>query len=235
MKNKILNWSNLFLLVCFVAYTTIAIIFSSWLTWLVWASALFGVLAMKTNSDAKWSYFVFDISSYAIYILVCYNANYIGEIVLACIVIIIDICSLIEWVRNQQNKVIKIRHISTKEIFISCMVSLVLFVAYFLFLYYLGSDLPVLNAIATVVYLLGNYFCYRRTLLQFYCLMAYEAIFIILWIISACQGDFGNVIFMIGGFCEIVYEIMGARNWEKIKAEQRDTVLVMISIIKSDL
>ena len=219
---KYLTISNLFLLLSIIASTVIAIVYSSIFTWIVYFSAIFGILSSKTATDGKWTTFVFDIISYGLYIYLCVTEKYYGELILSCIIIVIHFISLFEWKRHQKNDVVEIRKLNNKELYFSLSLSFVVLIIYALVLFYIKTEFPILNAIPTIVYLLGNYFCYRRSVLQFYCWIGYEIFFGILWILSATNGEIGSLIFLIGGISEFIYGIIGIKNWNKLYLEQQN-------------
>lgn len=220
---KYLTLSNIFLVLSIIVSTVIAIVYSSIFTWLVWLSSIFGILSSKTATDGKWTTFVFDIISYGIYIYLCVTEKYYGELILSCVIIVIHIISLFEWKRHQHNDVVEIQKLNNKELYFSLLISFVVLIIYGLVLFYIKTEYPILNAIPTIVYLLGNYYCYRRSVLQFYCWISYEIFFGILWILSATNGEIGSIIFLIGGISEFIYGIIGIKNWNKLYLEQQNT------------
>lgn len=220
---KYFTLSNLFLTLCCITITILAIVYSSIFTWLIWASSIFGILSSKFATDGKWLTFVFDIISYGLYIFICINEKYYGELILSVIIIIIHIFSLFEWKKNQQDNIVKIKRLTKKEVSLSIVISSILLILYVGILYLIKSDMPILNAIPTIIYLLGNYYCFRRSVLQFYCWIGYEVVFMSLWIVSAINGELGSIIFLVGGLSEFIYSIIGIYNWNKIEKNQNKT------------
>lgn len=217
---KYFTWFNIFLSISILVATALAIVFSSFMTWLVWASVVFGILTAVFSAKGKWICFVFDLLSYAFYIYICLVEKYYGELILSVIVIFISIISLFQWKNNQVDEVVKINKLKTKEVVLVGVVALVALVVYTVILHYMGSDMIILNVLPTIVYLLGYYLCARRSILQFYCYIAYEILFIVLWIITACRGEFESVIFLVGAISELVYLIIGVVNWKKLTKQQ---------------
>ena len=217
---KYFTLSNIFLIVCLVATTTLAFIYSSLMTWLIWLSTVFGIFSSRSATSGKWSTFVYDIISYGIYIYICLIEMYYGELTLSVIIIVIHIFSLFEWKKNQLDGKVIIKSLTRKELILSFLISGAVLVVYAIILYFVGTVFPILNAIPTIVYLLGNYFSLRRSVLQFYCWVGYELFFVALWIIVAAKGELGSIIFLVGGISELIYGIYGIWNWKRIKQEQ---------------
>lgn len=222
MKNKykFFTATNIFFYVCCLVTIIIARIYTSIFTWIVAISSIFGMLSSKTAIEGKWLTFLFDAISYALYIIVCAYEKYYGEIILSCIIIVIHMLSLFEWRKHQIDNKVIVNKINNKELISSLCISICICAVYFIILGYLNTQQPVLNAISTIIYLLGNYYCFRRSVLQFYCWIGYEITFMSLWIISAVNGAVGSIIFLIGGLSELVYGIYGIYHWNKMKKEQ---------------
>lgn len=217
---KYLTWSNLLLVVCLLVITAIAIVFSSLMTWIIWLSEVFGILTTFFSAKGKWICYIFDLASYALYIYVCLIERYYGEMILSFIVIIISIISLVKWKKNQLEDVVEVNWISNKEVAFSYVFGAIALVLYSVVLYFLNTSLPILNAIPTIFYLLGYYYGARRSMLQFYSFIAYEVGFVLIWTVTAINGQIDSLIFLIGGICEIIFLIIGVLNWRKIKRKQ---------------
>ena len=220
-QNSKITLTDALFYICFIAIILFAIMYSSFFTWLIAISTIFGMLSSKTATEGKWITFIFDAVSYALYMIMCGYERYYGEIILSCLIIIIQLFSLFEWKRNQINDRVLINKLSSKEIFISLCCSVGICSVYYVLLYYLKTELPAVNAISTVVYLLGNYYSFRRSVLQFYCWVGYEITFMSLWIVSATHGEMGSIIFLIGAVSELVYAIYGIFNWSEINKQQQ--------------
>ena len=151
---------------------------------------------------------------------------------MACILIVFHIVILFQWKRHKEKKTVIVNQLKTNETLSIGFVAMFALAIYYVVLYFLGTDMPFLNAVPTVIYLLGNYFAFRRSDLQFWCYLSYQVFAGALWIISACDGQLGSIIFLIGFISEFVYNLFGIVNWKKIKTSQRDPVETMLKIIK---
>jgi len=202
-----------FLLLC----TVFAIFLSSPITWIVWTSTVLGIVASKKASEGSWTTFIFDILSYIVYIFLCLNEKYYGEMILSYIVIFCHMYGILEWKNNTNNQKVKINYIKFKEIFFILTVGIICVLLYSFLLNKINSRFILLNAISTVSFLIGNYFSYRRSVLQFLFWIIYEIYFILLWLISFLNGNSENLIFLIGGVCELIYNFLGVYKWNKSK------------------
>lgn len=214
------NVGNILFYVSLSFATIITIILSSLEAWIVWFSTILGILSSKMASSGKLAMFFFDIVSYIFYISICLKANYFGELTLSVIIILINLFCLVEWSKNQKDNTVIINKLNKAEIGFSVFCTAAILIIYAVLLYRINSDYAFLNALSTILYLLGSYFCYRRSVLQFYSWIFYEIVFIVLWVISASTGNISNIIFLIGGASELIYDILGIYNWKKLVKKQ---------------
>lgn len=214
MKNKF-NFDNVFLVCCIVLSTLFCFCFFSFQSLLAYFCSVFGMLSFKFASNGKWISFIFDILSYFVYIFICFNQKYFGELFLSGFVIIMYLFTLFEWKRNEENGRVKINKLKNKEVLSSLFTAIIILICYFFILKLLKSEYPFINAIMTVSFLLGNYFSLKRSILQFYFWILYEIIFIGLWFVSAITGEISFGVFLIDGICELVFGIIGIINFKK--------------------
>lgn len=218
---KYFNISNILLWISFIITTTLAVVFWSKNTFGVWISTVLGILASKSASSGKWFTFLFDIVSYIFYLQICMQERFWGEFTLSIAIIIFNIFCIKEWKKHSENNLVKINDVNKNEIKFIGFVGSLLLIIYAIFLQKINSNLAILNSICTVSFLLGNYFCYRRSVLQFYCLIIYEISFILIWGISAMQGNYSSLMFIVGGTCELIYDVLGIVTWKKLQNIQK--------------
>ncbi len=226
------NISNTIFYISVILSSLLFVSFPSSEALIVWFSTILGVLSSKMASCGKWHMFVFDIISYVAYIYTCITAVYFGEVVLSVIVIIINIFCLFEWKNHQKNNIIIINEINKGEINFAVFCATILLFAYSGLLHMANTNFVLINALATISYLLGSYFCYRRSILQFYSWIVYEVAFIALWLISAINGSIENAMFLIGGTSELIFDVLGIINWKKYQKDQAQILLTKLSLCK---
>ena len=223
---KLFNATNIILASCVIASTVFAILYSSLLTWIIWVSGITGILSACYGSKGKWICFVFDIISYGTYIYICLMERYYGELILAGIVIIIYTISLFEWRRNYDKDHVIVNALSMRELLLTFGIGIVATAGYAVALYFMKSELPILNAIPTAAFLLGTYFSFRRSPLQFYMYVLYETLFITLWIIATVGGDRGGMIYVVEAVGELIFCTIGIFKWNKKLKTQQEQVEV---------
>ena len=218
---KVLNVQNLILLTFALASVVMAIVFATPISWLVCISSITGMLAVKTNTEGKWICFIFDSISFGTYIYVCFIERYYGEMILAIVIIIWYTISLFEWKKHEMENVVEVDHLKTREIVIITIITILFILGYALVLFKINSDMPLLNAIPTAMFLLGNYLCTKRSRFQFVFFALYEIFFIVLWVMAAINGDIGGAIFVVEAVSELIFCIIGIFTWNKMKSHQQ--------------
>ncbi len=229
MKNmikKYLNIENFIVIISVILITILAIILSSIDTWLIWISTLLGILSSRFIIEGKWINYIFELLSYVVYIYICLKVLYYGEVILSCFIIVLHLISLLKWITNQDvNKVVKVNKIDKKELLIVIVIFLLIYLACVFLLYAIKSDLPILNAFSSVIYIMGAYFAIRRSSINFICIVLYELTFISLWFILFQKGEYSSFIFLIGAFVELYYNIIGIKKWKNIRREQEGNII----------
>lgn len=222
-SNKIETY--IFLLIV-VFCTCFSIIFNSLDVWIAWVSSFFGILASKTASEGKWTTFVFDILSYIVYIFSCIKQQYYGEMILSYIVIFCHMIGIIQWKNNQNDNIVKVNKIKKKEFFVFVSISIFIFSIYYFLLRSFHSNLALINAMASILFLMGNYCSYRRSVCQFVFWGIYEICFLITWFRTISYSSLGGLIFLIDGICELGYNIVGIKKWSMLKNSTKEIIKI---------
>lgn len=217
---KYLNLENIVLIASFIISLIIAILYSSLSVWIIFFSSIFGIISSFFSSQGKWLGFVFDIISYAIYIYTCLTQLYYGEMILSVVIIVLHVLSLVQWKKHEENGVVVVDDLSKKMLISSLIISIIGVVGYTAVLWFINSEYPILNGLATVVYLLKCFYSYKRSVWQFGCYLVYEIIFIILWLLALENGEMGGYIFLVGGISELIFCVFGLINFNKLKIKQ---------------
>lgn len=212
---KKLDASNAIFIFCLVVCLIFTIVFWSAQSIVVFFSTVLGMLASKSAKDGKWYTFLFDIISYVFYIQICFNQKYFGETILSFIIIVFNLVSLKEWKTHLNKDFVEINKINKNEMNLLAFTGLISFIIYTIFLININSTYALINAFCTISFLLGNYFCFRRSILQFYFLILYEIAYIALWLLSAVGGNITSLVLLLGGITELIYDILGIVNWKK--------------------
>lgn len=207
------------------------IFFSSINTWLICISSILGIIASKKASEGKWSTFVFDILSYIVYIYSCIKYQYYGEMILSYIVIFCHLYGIIQWKKYQNNNIVKVNKIDKTHFFMFVIIGFICFNVYYFILKTFNTSLAFVNAIASVLFLMGNYLSYKRSVLQFVFWSLYEICFIFMWLFTIDSFSPGGIIFLIDGVCELVYNIIGIQKWNKFKYTQNTCTILARKIV----
>ena len=220
--------SNFVFISTIVIATLITIIFNSTNSLVVLFSTICGVVATKMASNGKWQMFIFDILSNITYISICLSHKFYGEMILAYVIIFINFISLLEWRNNQQNGIVVVKKIKKVELVLSLTLGFVVMIGYAFAMKLMNSELPLLNSISTVLYILGSYFCFRRSTWQFYVWIGYELTYILIWLLS---GNISGLILLVGGISELIYDIIGVVNWKSYSSFQQSKKSQILNFI----
>ena len=60
-----------------------------------------------------------------------------------------------------------------------------------------------------------------NSILQFYSLIVYECAYILLWFLSATDGEPYGIILLLGGIVELIFDVIAIKKWNKISQLQK--------------
>lgn len=222
------NISNIILILSLIFLSSLCLLEKSINGLCIYISVLLGILSAKYGSNGKWLMFVFDILSYVLYTFVCIKERYLGELLLSYFIIIVNFFCIVEWRQNQECSFVKINNITKRELFFCSIIAFLGFCIYFVILYSINCNMAFANALSSVMFLLSTYFCFRRSVMQYYFLIVYEICFISLWFFSIANVRIENIMFLIGGVTELCYCFKGLHNWHILGKKQSITVCYLM-------
>ena len=214
-------------LIITLAVITAVIGWADWLNWLVFLSVACGIFTCLYGAEGKWYCFIFQITSYAIYIPFCLMTHYYGELATSIIVIIANTVTLFKWRRNTNAtaKVVQVNALTVRELLIVLFAFIGAIIGWMFALRAIGTADPLLNAICTIATITGIYFGYRIHRFEFVCAFIYNLSMISLWLLAGLHGDIGLIIFAFGALVEIGFAIYGFIYWKQLYRKQHGVTL----------
>lgn len=182
------------------------------------------ITALLMSKGKVESYFVGFVSVF-FYMIVSYNQNYYGELIItAFLTFPIMIIGIISWLRHQdeEDDVVIINSLSKKEITIVIISQFILFWGYYFLLKAFNTDLLILSSISIVTSVLASYFEARRSELSLFCYIANDVVIITLWIIPVIYGQIALISVLVGPILLLINDIYGSYNWKRLKEAQKE-------------
>lgn len=218
---KKLTFNKLLFLIVFIICLLITLIFPTLSSFVVFFSCIFGIIATNHAKNGKWQTFLFDIISCILYLPICIKEQYVGELILSIGIIFTNFLCIKEWKRNTHNSFVDVYKINKTELKFISFLFMICFLIYLAILNKLKCEFAILNCVSTIFFILGNYFSYRRSILQFYSLIVYECAYILLWFLSATDGEPYGIILLLGGIVELIFDVIAIKKWNKISQLQK--------------
>lgn len=226
MLNKIKNYFSewnlfeiCFILIFEIVFIVLGIVFKQPILSTIYS--VFILLCAFLLVKGKWYAYIFGLIGISVYIYISFQNNYYGESIWhLAITIPFYITSMINWFRNQQNKVVKIRKITKLEIVLFIFGFIGLFVGFYFLLKFLNTPQALTSALAVTFSGMANYLAMRRSNLSFVAYCFDDVFVIILWIIPVINGEMGVLNVLITMFAFLINDIYGVFNWIKIRKMQ---------------
>lgn len=212
-------FESAYLAISFGAIITTAVFFNSNI--LVPICTLLGIMGSVLNSKGNAFCYLLAMSSSIIYGIVSIRANFIGEVILHYAFIVpLCIFSLIKWLKPRKDsstpKASPMYTLSKEKLVMYIVIGIIITGVYGVILDVIGSDLPYLNALSTVVLLFANLLGSKRVLEQWYFYLGSNVVLVVLWLLG---GDKGNYPILIQNILYVIINVRGTVLW--IKASGR--------------
>ncbi len=214
------NWFEISFITIFeIAFIVLGIVFKQPFLSTLYSTTI--LLCAFLLVKGKWYAYIFGLVGISVYIYISFQNDYYGESIWhLCITVPLYISSIINWFKNQQNKVVKIRKITKLEIVLFIFGFITLFVGFYFLLKFLNTPQALTSALAVMFSGMANYLAMRRSDLSFVAYCFDDVFVIILWLIPVINGDIGLLNVLITMFAFLINDIYGVINWAKIKRIQ---------------
>lgn len=226
MIKKILNYFSewkwfevVFVLLFEIVFIVLGIVFSQ-----PFLSTFYSVtilLCAFLLVKGKWYAYIFGIVGISVYIFISYKTMYYGEAIWhTCITLPLYFSSIINWFRNQQNRVVKIKKISKLEVVLATLGFIAIFFGFYFLLLALNTPQALTSALSVMFSGIANYLAMRRSDMCFIAWCMDDVFVIVLWLIPVIGGEIGLLNVLITMFVFLINDAYGVFNWIKIKGKQ---------------
>lgn len=212
-------FESAYLAISIGAIITAAVFFDSPI--LVPICTILGIMGSVLNSKGNAFCYLLAMSSSVTYGIVSINAIFWGEVILHFAILVpLYIFSLVKWLKPRKDSTTPsaspMYALNKEKLILYICIGIIATGAYGAILDSVGSNLPYLNALSTVVLLFANLLGSKRVLEQWYFYLGSNVVLILLWLLG---GDKGNYPILIQNILYVIINIRGTVLW--IKASGR--------------
>lgn len=190
-------------------------------SWFVTICGILGLLTIFLQAKGTLSGQIIGLADNICYSILAFHYKYYGEVIVYTFILIpIFIYGIFEWFLHSNKHKVLVNNLSKKEWFISICISILISPLFYLLLYYLNSELILLNTISMITLTYANYLLARRSGVGFIFYLLNDIILICLWSIPIFNGDFTVIPLFICVFINLISDIYGIVHWKKMKKAQ---------------
>ena len=218
------DWSlfeKIILSLALLTITIVGIIFKSDLITLL--TALTAVSTTVLLAKGKSFAYILYIICILLYIVVSYNNNYYGEIIVY-IFLILPMCisSLITWIKHPNNKTntVEVNKIKPKEKIIMTLSIVPISIGVYYLLKIFNTNELIASTFTFVCTILANYLQIRRSKLSFYFYFIEDISLLILWILPILKGNISLLPIVINSSFNLINDSYGIYNWKVLERKQ---------------
>ena len=199
---------------------------------LITCNSLLGILTSFFLAKGKILGNFLGIVQSSLYIVMCYNNNYYGEIIVgACFTIPVYIASIISWARNlnKTDNIVKVnKNLSWQEWLCASLGDVMFTIGIFFLLDYFNTANLIISTLSVGSCAFARYLAVRRCEYNFLFQLPNNIMRMCLWIFVIIQkGDISYITTIIQYIMYLCLNIFGAFNWIRLKKIQRLRKMVL--------
>lgn len=198
-----------------------------------WASYMFYMLALFFASVGKWKSHAFNIISYLIYLYICIQLFYVGEIISTLLSVSLSVVFIFSWKKKEQEnkygeRVLDVSKIKAKEFVIINIIGVIVFVVSFLIFNFIESNEVLLNSLIMAFAIISYYFTFRVSKLSFFYGFVSTLLYMLLWLKTFTSGSDFASIYIIGSAFSLVWSFVSIINWKKMEQDEYRSAFVSL-------
>lgn len=156
------------------------------------------------------------------YGIISFIFKYYGEMITyLCMTAPIAIMAVVSWIRNpyEGTKEVKVNHITKKQVYTMVIVAIVVTVAFYFILEWLGNANLLVSTISITTSFVASYLTYLRSPYYAIGYSANDIVLIILWIMATIE----SISYLPMVFCFVMFlanDLYGYYNWQRMRKRQ---------------
>lgn len=223
IKNEISGWKAweiIWLMLSTVVLLAVSIAYKQ--SFIVILSCIFGAWAVIFTGKGKLSSFLFALVHVVMYSIIAAQSKYYGETILNLFFYVpMNVIGLFSWKKNmnEEKKEVSVQKMSLGKFGILFILAAVVSAGYSLVLKAMGGNLPFINAVCTVVAIIGQILCNKRYAEQWYMWVLGNSVSLSMWAIEFVKYG-TNLPTMIMWIVFVLNSIFMLIKWQKSAREQ---------------
>lgn len=178
-----------------------------------------GVICVVMTAKGHISCYYFGIINILTYIYIAYISKFYGEVMLNGLYYLpMQFIGIFMWKKNINNdtNLVKGKVMSKKQLLILVLVSIIGISIYGIVLQKLNGNLPIIDAMSTVLSVLAMYLSVKMFAEQWLLWIVVDVITVMMWIFSYLNGEPNSMVMIVMWIAYLLNAVYGYINWKKL-------------------
>ena len=194
-------------------------------------SAVTGVISVVLCAKGRVSNYVFGIVYVTAYAYVAFQNKLYGEVMMNLLYYVpMNVIGFITWTKLAKKKAesaqtgdvskdVETRHMSSKQRWMTFVIAVVVILAYWQLLKFMGGNLALIDSCSTIVSIIAMYLQVMRYTESWIMWIFTNLISIVLWLTAMLTQDSNNITMLLMWSAYLVNSTYGYINWKKLEAK----------------
>lgn len=194
-------------------------------------SAVTGVISVVLCAKGRVSNYVFGMVYVTAYAYVAFQNKLYGEVMMNLLYYVpMNVIGFITWTKLAKKKAesaqtgdvskdVETRHMSSKQRWMTFVIAVVVILAYWQLLKFMGGNLALIDSCSTIVSIIAMYLQVMRYTESWIMWIFTNLISIVLWLTTMLTQDSNNITMLLMWSAYLVNSTYGYINWKKLEAK----------------
>lgn len=194
-------------------------------------SAVTGVISVVLCAKGRVSNYVFGMVYVTAYAYVAFQNKLYGEVMMNLLYYVpMNVIGFITWTKLAKKKAesaqtgdvskdVETRHMSSKQRWMTFVIAVVVILAYWQLLKFMGGNLALIDSCSTIVSIIAMYLQVMRYTESWIMWIFTNLISIVLWLTAMLTQDSNNITMLLMWSAYLVNSTYGYINWKKLEAK----------------
>lgn len=194
-------------------------------------SAVTGVISVVLCAKGRVSNYVFGMVYVTAYAYVAFQNKLYGEVMMNLLYYVpMNVIGFITWTKLAKKKAesaqtgdvskdVETRHMSFKQRWLTFVIAVVVILAYWQLLKFMGGNLALIDSCSTIVSIIAMYLQVMRYTESWIMWIFTNLISIVLWLTAMLTQDSNNITMLLMWSAYLVNSTYGYINWKKLEAK----------------
>lgn len=194
-------------------------------------SAVTGVISVVLCAKGRVSNYVFGMVYVTAYAYVAFQNKLYGEVMMNLLYYVpMNVIGFVTWTKLAKKKAesaqtgdvskdVETRHMSSKQRWMTFVIAVVVILAYWQLLKFMGGNLALIDSCSTIVSIIAMYLQVMRYTESWIMWIFTNLISIVLWLTAMLTQDSNNITMLLMWSAYLVNSTYGYINWKKLEAK----------------